>query len=581
MFGVPKFSPVPEDSSYGSAFFLPLVSALLISAGCAVYLLGAQLLDVNNTDWIWGDLSLTHLAWVQFLGSAEKGWLSTTAFSFPLPLSVALFDPLPIFLLVAQWVFSGADAGRQYLGWYFVACTTLQAIFGFLAADRALRMAGVSRQAGSTWLAAWVAVLLATAPFTFNRFQAHAALSSQWVLLLAVWVSLMSVGTSRTRWLVLHVPLTIFLSGVNPYLAVMGLMTSLLLGLAGLRPGDWKEFLFRSCVLSVVWGGGSALFGFLGAAGLATGGYGVYSMNLLGPLDSNGHAFFLPFDVPDPTRGQTWEGFDYLGFGMILLVLSGGVALVKDWLGGAAGGRGYGAFPLANGLLVILLFLLLSLSSRVSVGPHVFDIPLPEGVMAMLGKFRGTGRFFWVSGFMLVLVAATVLAKSLGPARLKPVLAILVLVQLVDIRPIALFVRASMQAAGRYPPLALGTVRPSAVQVHPPWQCDPWKTPVGVRNYESIGYAAVLQKVPTNNFYAARNPVEQIAYHCDTEARLAALDPAGVYVLNDETYRSRDQLFAKSHQCQREQMHVTSTPQQLLLSGSPLNHVFWVCRPRE
>lgn len=580
MFGVPKYSPAPDRDPHRTAWVFPLVAALLMSAGFGVYLVGARLLDVNNTDWIWGDLSLVHLAWVQFLGGSEQGWLTTTAFSFPLPLSVALFDPLPVFLAPARWMFSGAEVGRQYLGWYFVACLTLQALFGYLATDRALGMAGVSRQAGGGWLAGGVAFLLATVPFTFHRFQAHVALSSQWVLLLAVWVSLVSVGDTRRRWLALHVPLTFFLSGVNPYLAVMGLLTSLILGLAGLRPRDWKEFLIRAAVLAGVWLGGSSLFGFLGAAGLSTGGYGVYSMNLLGPLDSNGHAFFLPFDVSDPTHGQTWEGFDYLGFGVILLVLLGGVALVWGRLARAASGWGYGAFPLANGLLAIFVFLLMSLSARVCVGSHVFEIPLPDVAMALLGKFRGTGRFFWVSGFMLVLVSVVVLARSLGTGPLKWTLAVLVVVQLLDVRPIVLFVRESMQTARRYPPLALGPVAPSALQVHPPWQCDPWKTPVGVRNYESIGYAAVMHRVPTNSFYAARNPADQMAYHCDTGARLEVLDPAAMYVLNDETYSSRKLLFEKSHACHQEQMHVQSTSQQHLLSGVPVDNVFWVCRPR-
>ncbi|MGS5088129.1 hypothetical protein ACVC7V_16730 [Hydrogenophaga sp. A37] len=456
----------------------------------------------------------------------------------------------------------------------------LQALFGFLATDRALRMAGVSRQGSGAETAGWVAVLLATVPFTFNRFQAHAALSSHWVLLLAVWVSLVSIGAVRRRWLALHVPLIFFLSGINPYLSVMGLLMSLILGLAALQFLDWKEFLLRSALLSAVWVGGSWIFGFLGAAGLQTGGYGVYSMNLLGPLDSNGLAFFLNFDVPDPTSGQAWEGFDYLGFGVILLIFSAGVASVRGWSSHRGGGSRYGAFPLANGLLVILVFLLLSLSNRVSLGSHVFEVPLPEFVLAVLGKFRASGRFFWVAGFMLVLICSVVLEKSLSSSKRKLVFAVFVVVQFLDIRPIALFVRESMQTAKRYPPLALGSGAISMIHVHPPWQCDPWKTPVGVRNFESIGYAAVLHQVPTNNFYAARNPTEQLAYHCNTDARLKVLDKAGVYVLNDDTYSPRKMHFEKYHWCQKEQLNMNSTRQQQLLSGTPVDQMFWICRPK-
>ncbi|MGS5088131.1 hypothetical protein ACVC7V_16740 [Hydrogenophaga sp. A37] len=116
MFGVPKFALTAENSSWGTRVILSLAGSVLLSAGFAVYLLGAPVLDVDNTGWIWGDLSLMHLAWVQFLAGDEKGWLSTTAFSFPLSLGVALFDPLPIFLLAAQSLVSVADIERQYLG---------------------------------------------------------------------------------------------------------------------------------------------------------------------------------------------------------------------------------------------------------------------------------------------------------------------------------------------------------------------------------------------------------------------------------------------------------------------------------
>jgi hypothetical protein len=518
-----------------------------IVAACAVayarFVLGAVPLDIHDLHWLWGDLAQVHIAWSQFVSDPDAHWLTSTRLSYPLPLSISLFDPMPLLLLLARPFAGLVPEGTQYFGYYFAACVLLQGVFGYLATLRAVRIAGGDRGLAAIWIAVAGGVFFASIPYTFYRFQGHTALSSQWVLVLSTWVSLTSLDWRRVPWIVSNGAVLFVATGLNPYLALMVLISCGILTVMAWQRLRLIEVGTRVVALSFVAIVGLWLFGFTSGAAADSGGYGHYSMNLFGPLDSHHMAKLFPFDVPDATTEQQFEGYTYVGFGLVLLWVCGLMATI-------ARKQRAVRFPFVAVLLVTLCCSLLALSATISAGAHAFEIPLPKPVLFLLSRFRGSGRLFWIAGFWLILASVAACVRRIGSARTAALVSVLLVVQLVDIHPIASQVSKTLAGGKALRLEGIPDGRFSAILVFPAWQCDNQATPGGgVRNYEAVGFLAASRGVPTNSFYAARTPAEQTAYHCDYAARFAEVDARALYLLSGPMFADhRDKLLA-AHAC--------------------------------
>lgn len=182
----------------------------------------------------------------------------------------------------------------------------------------------------------------------------------------------------------------------------------------------------------------------------------------------------------------------------------------------------------------------LALSTRVTLSGAEFQYDAPQFYLDLMSRFRASGRFFWLAAFWLIILSVAILAKRLGPNRSALVLTGLALVQWTDTAGVAVYNNKMIASFQRLDlalePNAFADQRPEVIRMFPPWQCDPFSTPGGVRNYELTGYFSVENHAVTNNVYAARTTDEQRNYHCDMDARVKELDMPGVYVFSDAIY---------------------------------------------
>lgn len=540
-----------------AGFCLIVVAAF--SAAWAVYVLGAVALDRHNLEWLWGDLSQVHVAWTQFLSDPNAVWLTTDRLSYPLPMSISLFDPMPILLLLAR-PFSGLlPNGQQLFGWYFVACLVLQGVFGYMATLQAQRLIGGAHPVLRYYLAILGGVFFASIPFTFFRFVGHSALSSQWVMVLSIWASLATLDSAHRRWLVINCLVLFLATGLNPYLALLVLISTSVVMLVHGWSAFPRQILLRILALLIVAFVGLKLFGFTDAAGAATGGYGIYSMNMLGPIDSNGRAALFALDVVDITGGQSFEGYNYLGLGLLTL----SAFLFVSFLNYKAE---FSRFPFVAVFLVIAVCYLLALSTKITFSGLSVDIPVPKWIGFLLERFRSSGRLFWMAGLWIIVASMSAAILRWGQYKGAMLLTFAAIIQLVDVRTIALDVRSSI-ANGKALSLNVSTEQPlSGIFVFPAFQCDHEGTPGGVRNYEMIGRFASTHRIPTNNFYAARTTDEQSKFHCNIEQRLANPDNNALYLISSEVFGNQASKFDRGFQCRQR-------------SGTERADNYWICIP--
>lgn len=511
--------------------------------GC--YVLGSVPLDIKNTSWLQGDLAQVYLAWSQYLSDPDAMWLMSNRMSYPLDMNFALFDPMPILLLAFRYIADLIPVETQFFGIYFLACLILQGLFGYLAVGEIVQMVRQRSEPLDEAIKVIGGVFFILAPYTYYRFQAHTALSSQWLLVLSIWLALHTRHTSNGRWLMANCGAIFLTTGFNPYLAFMVGFSSTVFTLAdSLRPKA-LYILLRIACLALTALVGLYIFGFLSAANVQSGGYGFYSMNMLGPIDSNGLANLLTFDGDDATGGQSWEGFTYLGLGVILLI--GMLPIFLIHLPSMV------SMPLKAASAVIVVSYVLALSSTVSLSNETVSVSLPGIIETGLSQFRSSGRLFWIGGFWLIIAGIALVVSRLDPKRATMSLAILLGIQIADVAGIGKHVRQSISTFHHleFSPSESGVSSEGyeALIVIPPWQCDNQATPGGIRNYESFGFFVANHDIPTNNFYAARTLPGQAEYHCDYDGVLGKVSAKNLYVISPSIYERYASSLSKSLSC--------------------------------
>ncbi|MGV6872274.1 DUF6311 domain-containing protein [Pseudochelatococcus sp. B33] len=339
-----------------------------------------------------------HIAGQRYFIADDWRWPLLTAANLGTPdgTNIAFVDAIPIFAIILKSIRGLLPEGfHGILLWYAISLA-LQPV----AAVWCLRAAGEKRLVP----AICIAVISLCIPAWWNRF-GHAALTGHFLLLLAVggYFHLSRHGTAL-RWLAALL-LNVVALLVHPYLFFMTSAILLAVPVTALvrRDGTWwtqglyaGAFAASSLLVAKV-------LGYTGAQG--GGHFGAYAMNLLSPFWPSWSSL-LRFDLPrvETTPGSEWEGYNYLGIGILFLLLT--VVVLRA--------RSLGE-PLRRhaGLLLVALGLgVLSLSNNIGIGSLVFMDVYPTN--AILDNFRSSARMFWAVTYILLV------ALVLGALHLRP-----------------------------------------------------------------------------------------------------------------------------------------------------------------
>jgi hypothetical protein len=182
--------------------------------------------------------------------------------------------------------------------------------------------------------------------------------------------------------------------------------------------------------------------GYLTAASQNFADYGLYSLNLASPFVPFPNTFLgrmLGTTTPTIAGIYQWEGGCYLGAGVFVLGLAC-VPLVRNPVA-----RLKKHAPLVTLLALTTLY---AISNRIGFGSHeLVTIPLPEKIVGLLSIFRGSGRFAWVSVYVLIAFLITLVVKGYSQRVSTAVLVGAALLQLLDVAPMQQDVRAATMRA--------------------------------------------------------------------------------------------------------------------------------------
>jgi hypothetical protein len=247
------------------------------------------------------------------------------------------------------------------------------------------------------------AILGSLLPAWYMRLGMHVALSSHWLIVLALALSVTAIRKGVSWRIIGGLAVLGALSfGIHLYLFVMIAAIALAALLADVaRSGRTAApralaglTLFLMCSALTAW---MLVHGPTGGAG----GFGSFSMNLLSPFfpQQSGLAQLIlgrPGDIIDATTGQ-YEGFNYLGAGALICIA---VAALAFYRSKPPRDDRRAAFPL---IIVLLALAVFSLSNIVFLGYRpILYLPAPDFLGGVLGALRSSGRMFWPAAYMLI-----------------------------------------------------------------------------------------------------------------------------------------------------------------------------------
>lgn len=375
-------------------------SAMCIGAlcGCLCFFtwIGFELLNPTNIHWLlFGDWAQHYSAWAMYRAAPwdwPPGRIQTLW--YPVGSAIVHTDALPLLAFAFKPFGSLLPANFQYIGLWLLTSCVLQGLFAALLVWR-LRPNATIILCGS--------MLFLFAPIFLGRF-VHDTLTAQWLLLAGFWLYLRA--SAPTSWICEAWPwwlLAAIAALVHPYLSAMFLAIAFAYWLRraqadrACHPMQAVRAVATAVAITLAawWLSGAFSIHFSDGGGNLP--YGVHSFNLLGLLIPMGFSRIVP-DIPVADPAQ-WEGNAYLGLGILTLMALLALEVIVH---GRRPGWPRRHWPL---LLMALALTAFAASTTLTVGPwKLTDIQI---VSPLLATFRSSGRFIWVTYYLIVLATVT------------------------------------------------------------------------------------------------------------------------------------------------------------------------------
>lgn len=409
------------------------IVAALLGGIAFVLIYGVKILNPLYTDWLLtgGDPSQHYLGWEFFRRSDWYFPLGLTdQLAYPLKTSVIYTDSIPIFAVFFKLFRSILPRQFQYFGIWGLLCFVLQGyyaakILGERSSSKAVILVGT--------------VFFIVSPVMLFRMYYHTALAAHWLILLAIYFYFKHEKEYRDifkpvmQWGILG----ILIGSIHLYFVPM--CGAILLGY--ILCSVWKErkvrirFFYPGISFSV------GLFltiyllgGFSSGADTGTNNLGLFSFNLNAFLNPMSYSTLLKntslWNWPFYTQGQ-YEGFSYLGMGIILLCACGIVLMVKNIFRR----RKPSVYQVMTVLMSIGLIVLAASPTITWNDKLLLQLPYSSTIYKYWGIFGSCGRMAWpVVYFLMIFGIISISNMTWKRKEITSVILILAcLVQVVDL----------------------------------------------------------------------------------------------------------------------------------------------------
>jgi hypothetical protein len=497
---------------------------------------GPRFLDPTNVAWLVGGDPLQHYLGWAFYRNSPWTWPVglNPLYGMEFSNSIVFTDSIPLLAIPFKAISQFLPYPFQYLGIWVLLCFILQAYFAF-------RLIGLITT--SIAIKCLGSIFFLFSPPLIFRLSLHESLMGHFVILAALYLNLMPITEStEAKKKYLHSLAWIILLSIavltHFYLAVMALVLWLadlmrrvfLLKRISFNTALTEMLLTLGVMAFVAWQAG--YFAIEGASG-TTRGFGDFRTNLLALFNSRGWSYWIrPIPLRDSVEAATGEGFQYLGAGSILLLLSALSVILKRKIQVLSTiGLASKNYPFLIAVLVTLS--LISFSNYIGFGPWNLRVPLPDFLISILSIVRSSSRLFWPMYYMILLVILYMVVKAYKARTALILISVAALLQVVDTSAGWLLIREKVSLI---PSTQFTTKLQNAFWTKAGSYYKSIVTIGGQENWEAFGVYASENKMRTNIAHIARvdyKKSEQSFSMVNQQLHQGPLDANTLYVFQD------------------------------------------------
>jgi hypothetical protein len=503
-----------------------LDSFISICIGAAAYLiiLDYSFLDPENINWLLHhDFSTSYLGWEFYRRDEVEGMVIGANPTYGLEMSSSILHSgsLPLLSIPLKFLSEYLPDKFQFFGVWLLACFILQSYFAWklvslISESRLLIFSGT--------------LLFVFTPSFLHQIPHHLNLSAHWVILASVYfLFAYKFNVNKALWpLSLLVLISLF---IHSYIFIMIFSLWLVLILDDLLDGKRQVLPWFLFVMALVFYSMWQIGYFLGGDSSACC-YGRYGMNIFSifdPRDFDGDSYSWSYFMPDIPGQNGWGvGFNYLGLGVILLLIS----TWRDFFNKTI--KAIKANKYRNLIIMLLLLTLFSITHRIGVMNFYIKLPLFDSLVDFLGALRGSGRFFWPVHYILLFSIIYIFSKRTKAAPL--LLLFFALVQILDTS--SAWLQLQENAIGKKYQhqeydfsSALGDAKYTEIKIVPFENHS--------KGWEKISLYALKQGMSTNVVYLARPSVEKVREYNQNflnSIQFKTYNKNTMYILSDEYF---------------------------------------------
>ena len=404
--------------------YFSIAIPLLLGLSFFILVVGFGVLNPRNIAWLLADFDMTleYLGWAFYRYSPWTFPIGMNPnFGLDISSSIIFSNSLPIFAPIFKVFNPLLGEPFQFWGIWILLCFLLQAWLAWKL---------ISLMTSNNLLRFFASGLLAFSPSMLFQIGFHNSTVGHFPILAALYLIFRPQQTHRLWWWTLLIPCTLV---IHPYTFAM---------ILGLWIADLFDRLFIAHEMSIrqvakeillVLGTTILLawqMGYFMSVSPGETGFGTYRMNLLALFDSSGfdsQNWSYLFSLPQVRAKNNYEGFSYLGLGMILIFLLALPVAAKN-LGQIK--------QLARRFIFVLLCLLaltvFSLSNQIAVGSWSFTVPLSPTLFSIASILRASGRMFWPVIYFISLASIYYLIKGYSKNLAIGILGVCLVIQVAD-----------------------------------------------------------------------------------------------------------------------------------------------------
>ncbi len=458
-------------------------------------------------------------------------------YNYPVGTNVGFTDSIPLLAIFFKLLAPVLSNDFQYFGIWLFSCHLLAAYFTVLL----LRLFKVNAV-----VILVAAIFIAANPVLIHRGM-HPALCAQWMLIACIYFYFLD-PTLYTGKILRYQFVVLMLSAlINPYLCLMvaGFTFAIPIKLCFIDKTIPKKrflvYLVGSLVCAAFLWYITGMISFGRKEDLGVGGaYGLYTMNLNSLYNAGGWSTLT--HSYDWVSWHQYEGFMYLGAGILLLVLLLIIYSIFVFIDRRRktekypAKKGIGKKSLIPLLALVLLYAIFSITLVISFNSKVIlRLPAPAIFIHLEEVFRACGRFFWMPYYLIILFTIIAISKSRIPPLITTSLMIVALgIQLYDIK---LLLTYRHLPSGTYTPPMDNKNWIDVMRSFDEIIFFPAFQPPNIRpmDYQDFSYLALKAGKPVNLAYVARGDSRAARQFSDSLNRMVendSLSPKALYITN-------------------------------------------------